>query len=68
MKEFRTPLISEQRIIRTETQNVRITRKKNVIRVRHKGLKSDPIPHYKDVKKIRRLNRGKVNSSKGNRI
>ena len=47
-KEFRRPLISEQEIVRT--QDIRVTRKKKiVIRVRDKGLKGDPVPHYKNV-------------------
>ena len=49
-KEFRRPLISEQEIVRTQTQDIRVTRKKKiVIRVRDKGLKGDPVPHYKNV-------------------
>lgn len=61
-RKFRKPLISKQPIIRTETQNVRITRKKKIVtRVRHKGLKDEKIPHYSEVKRIRKLKRGKTN-------
>ena len=54
----------ERRLIRTEhkTLDVRITRKRKIVnRVRYKGLPSDPPPSIKEVKKIRRLNKGKVN-------
>ena len=44
------------------TESVRITRKRKVVtRVRFKGTNADKAPLSKDVKKIRRLNKGKVN-------
>lgn len=62
LHHLRTAQINEQPIIRTQTRNVRITiEKKTVTRVRHKGLRNEPVPHYSEVKKIKKLNRGTVN-------
>ena len=54
----------ERRPIRTQhkTVNVRINRKRKIVtRVRFKGTPSDAPPALKDIKKIRKLNKGKVN-------
>ena len=54
----------ERRLIRTQhkTVNVRINRKRKIVtRVRFKGKPGDAPPALKDIKKIRKLNRGKVN-------
>ena len=53
-----------RRLIKTrhETVDVRITRKRKIVnRVRFKGAPGDVSPALKDIKKIRKLNKGKVN-------
>ena len=54
----------ERRLIRTQhrTVNVRINRRKKIVsRVRFKGKDTNPAPALKDIKKLRKLNKGKVN-------
>ena len=54
----------ERRLIRTQhkTIDVRITRKRKIVnRARFKGSDSDKVLTIKKVRKIRRLNKGKVN-------
>ena len=42
--------------------NVRINRRRKIVnRVRYKGKDSDPPPALKDIKKLRKLNKGKIN-------
>ena len=54
----------EQRLIRSQhkTVNVRINRCRKIVNhVRFKGSATDPPPALKDIKKLCKLNRGKVN-------
>ena len=54
----------ERRLIRTQhkTIDVRITRKRKIVnRACFKGSDSDKVPTVKKIRKIRRLNKGKVN-------
>lgn len=53
----------ERRLIRTQhkTVNVRINRRRKINCIRYKGLHSDPPPALNDIKKLRKLNKGKVN-------
>ena len=54
----------EQRLIQTQhkTVNVRINRRRKIVnRVRYNGKDSDPPPALKDIKKLRKVNKGKVN-------
>ena len=41
--------------------NVRINRRRKINCIRYKGLHSDPPPALNDIKKLRKLNKGKVN-------
>ena len=54
----------ERKLIRTQhkTVNVHINRRRKIVnRVRHKGTDTDVPPQLKDIKKLHKLNRGKVN-------